>query len=160
MLKALLGTLVRPCLKMRSSGMSGDVAQWKVLAKCVRRLVQSPVPAEEERRDSGFAFLASHSCVSAVLRAVDVHLCAHSGSCVSPADCSTFRVDTAVIKQRVPILLKYLDSDTEKELQALYALQASIVKLDQPASKCPAWCREPSSSGDLWALKLGFGHGQ
>ena len=55
-----------------------------------------------------------------------------------PADCSTFRVDTAVIKQRVPILLKYLDSDTEKELQALYALQASIVKLDQPASKSPS----------------------
>ncbi|KAI5947188.1 Eukaryotic translation initiation factor 4 gamma 3 [Manis javanica] len=50
------------------------------------------------------------------------------------ADFSTFRVDTAVIKQRVPILLKYLDSDTEKELQALYALQASIVKLDQPAN--------------------------
>ncbi|KAJ7306509.1 hypothetical protein JRQ81_009865 [Phrynocephalus forsythii] len=45
---------------------------------------------------------------------------------------SSLRVDTAVIKQRVPILLKYLDSDTEKELQALYALQASIVKLDQP----------------------------
>ncbi|XP_070366891.1 eukaryotic translation initiation factor 4 gamma 3 isoform X13 [Equus asinus] len=50
------------------------------------------------------------------------------------ADSSAFRVDTAVIKQRVPILLKYLDSDTEKELQALYALQASIVKLDQPAN--------------------------
>ncbi|XP_075577748.1 eukaryotic translation initiation factor 4 gamma 3 isoform X7 [Pelecanus crispus] len=48
------------------------------------------------------------------------------------ADSSSFSVDTAVIKQRVPILLKYLDSDTEKELQALYALQASIVKLDQP----------------------------
>ncbi|KAM6313051.1 eukaryotic translation initiation factor 4 gamma 3 isoform 3-T4 [Podargus strigoides] len=48
------------------------------------------------------------------------------------ADSSSFRVDTAVIKQRVPILLKYLDSDTEKELQALYALQALIVKLDQP----------------------------
>uniref|UniRef100_A0A803TAZ0 Eukaryotic translation initiation factor 4 gamma 3 n=1 Tax=Anolis carolinensis TaxID=28377 RepID=A0A803TAZ0_ANOCA len=47
-------------------------------------------------------------------------------------DSSSLRVDTAVIKQRVPILLKYLDSDTEKELQALYALQASIVKLDQP----------------------------
>lgn len=53
----------------------------------------------------------------------------------SLADSSSFRVDTAVIKQRVPILLKYLDSDTEKELQALYALQASIVKLDQPPSK-------------------------
>ncbi|KFP22349.1 Eukaryotic translation initiation factor 4 gamma 3, partial [Egretta garzetta] len=48
------------------------------------------------------------------------------------ADSSSFCVDNAVIKQRVPILLKYLDSDTEKELQALYALQASIVKLDQP----------------------------
>lgn len=36
----------------------------------------------------------------------------------------------------MPILIKYLDSDTEKELQALYALQASIVKLDQPPSKC------------------------
>ncbi|XP_039223687.1 eukaryotic translation initiation factor 4 gamma 3 isoform X6 [Crotalus tigris] len=47
-------------------------------------------------------------------------------------DSSSLRVDTAVIKRRVPILLKYLDSDTEKELQALYALQASIVKLDQP----------------------------
>ncbi|XP_048375119.1 eukaryotic translation initiation factor 4 gamma 3 isoform X3 [Sphaerodactylus townsendi] len=47
-------------------------------------------------------------------------------------DSSSLRVDTAVIKQRVPILLKYLGSDTEKELQALYALQASIVKLDQP----------------------------
>lgn len=55
---------------------------------------------------------------------------------ISPADSSTLRVDTTVIKQRVPILLKYLDSDTEKELQALYALQASIVKLDQPPSKC------------------------
>ncbi|XP_074970186.1 eukaryotic translation initiation factor 4 gamma 3 isoform X10 [Phalacrocorax aristotelis] len=48
------------------------------------------------------------------------------------ADASSLCVDTAVVKQRVPILLKYLDSDTEKELQALYALQASIVKLDQP----------------------------
>uniref|UniRef100_A0A8D2JL72 Eukaryotic translation initiation factor 4 gamma 3 n=1 Tax=Varanus komodoensis TaxID=61221 RepID=A0A8D2JL72_VARKO len=48
------------------------------------------------------------------------------------ADSSSLRVDTAVVKQRVPVLLKYLDSDTEKELQALYALQASVVKLDQP----------------------------
>nr|XP_033777586.1 eukaryotic translation initiation factor 4 gamma 3 isoform X2 [Geotrypetes seraphini] len=47
-------------------------------------------------------------------------------------DCSSFRVDTAIIKQRLPVLLKYLDSDTERELQALYALQALIVKLDQP----------------------------
>lgn len=59
-----------------------------------------------------------------------------------PVDSSSLRVDTAVIKRRVPILLKYLDSDTEKELQALYALQASIVKLDQPPSKYPARVRD------------------
>ncbi|XP_069466444.1 eukaryotic translation initiation factor 4 gamma 3 isoform X4 [Ambystoma mexicanum] len=49
-------------------------------------------------------------------------------------DSSSFRVDTAIIKQRVPVLLKYLDSDTERELEALYALQALIAKLDQPAN--------------------------
>ncbi|XP_069096172.1 eukaryotic translation initiation factor 4 gamma 3 isoform X7 [Pleurodeles waltl] len=49
-------------------------------------------------------------------------------------DSSSFRVDTASIKQRVPVLLKYLDSDTERELEALYALQALIAKLDQPAN--------------------------
>ncbi|XP_039611651.1 eukaryotic translation initiation factor 4 gamma 3-like isoform X4 [Polypterus senegalus] len=42
------------------------------------------------------------------------------------------RVDTATIQRRLPVLLKYLNSDTEKQLQALYALQALIVKLDQP----------------------------
>ncbi|KAE8594821.1 hypothetical protein XENTR_v10019814 [Xenopus tropicalis] len=47
-------------------------------------------------------------------------------------DCSSCRVDITFLKQRVPVLLKYLDSDTERELQALYALQALIVKLDQP----------------------------
>ncbi|XP_066547258.1 eukaryotic translation initiation factor 4 gamma 3 isoform X2 [Amia ocellicauda] len=42
------------------------------------------------------------------------------------------RVDTATIQRRLPVLLKYLNSDTERQLQALYALQALIVKLDQP----------------------------
>uniref|UniRef100_A0AAY4ECG8 Eukaryotic translation initiation factor 4 gamma, 3a n=1 Tax=Denticeps clupeoides TaxID=299321 RepID=A0AAY4ECG8_9TELE len=41
-------------------------------------------------------------------------------------------VDTAVIQRRLPVLLKYLSSDTERQLQALYALQALIVTLDQP----------------------------
>ncbi|XP_058849323.1 eukaryotic translation initiation factor 4 gamma 3-like isoform X4 [Acipenser ruthenus] len=47
-------------------------------------------------------------------------------------DSTTSRVDTAIIQRRLPVLLKYLNSDTEKQLQALYALQALIVKLDQP----------------------------
>ncbi|XP_053725402.1 eukaryotic translation initiation factor 4 gamma 3-like isoform X4 [Synchiropus splendidus] len=42
------------------------------------------------------------------------------------------RVDTAIIQRRLPVLLKYLNSDTERQLQALYALQALIVSLDQP----------------------------
>ncbi|KAK1146113.1 hypothetical protein AOXY_G36004 [Acipenser oxyrinchus oxyrinchus] len=50
-------------------------------------------------------------------------------------DSTTSRVDTAIIQRRLPVLLKYLNSDTEKQLQALYALQALIVKLDQPPSK-------------------------
>ncbi|KAG9337674.1 hypothetical protein JZ751_028324 [Albula glossodonta] len=42
------------------------------------------------------------------------------------------QVDTTIIQRRLPVLLKYLNSDTERQLQALYALQALIVKLDQP----------------------------
>ncbi|XP_072101349.1 eukaryotic translation initiation factor 4 gamma 3 isoform X4 [Mobula birostris] len=42
------------------------------------------------------------------------------------------RVDATIIQQRLRLLLKYLNSDPERELQALYALQALIVKLDQP----------------------------
>uniref|UniRef100_A0A8C2XM75 Eukaryotic translation initiation factor 4 gamma 3 n=1 Tax=Cyclopterus lumpus TaxID=8103 RepID=A0A8C2XM75_CYCLU len=41
-------------------------------------------------------------------------------------------LDTAIIQRRLPVLLKYLNSDTERQLQALYALQALIVALDQP----------------------------
>lgn len=64
-------------------------------------------------------------------------------------------MDTAVIKQRVPILLKYLDSDTEKELQALYALQASIVKLDQPPSKCCLCAGIPAEGNGGFCERLG-----
>ncbi|XP_042245960.1 eukaryotic translation initiation factor 4 gamma 3-like [Thunnus maccoyii] len=45
---------------------------------------------------------------------------------------TNFRVDTAVIQRRLPVLKKYLKSDTEQQLQALYALQALIVSLNQP----------------------------
>uniref|UniRef100_A0A3P8W7K9 Eukaryotic translation initiation factor 4 gamma 3 n=1 Tax=Cynoglossus semilaevis TaxID=244447 RepID=A0A3P8W7K9_CYNSE len=41
-------------------------------------------------------------------------------------------VEPTIIRRRLPVLLKYLNSDTERQLQALYALQALIVALDQP----------------------------
>ncbi|XP_062987929.1 eukaryotic translation initiation factor 4 gamma 1 isoform X1 [Elgaria multicarinata webbii] len=44
-----------------------------------------------------------------------------------------YRMDSPVIKSRAKLLQKYL-SDEDKELQALYALQALVVKLDQPAN--------------------------
>ncbi|XP_068137423.1 eukaryotic translation initiation factor 4 gamma 1 isoform X2 [Hyperolius riggenbachi] len=42
-----------------------------------------------------------------------------------------YRVDVPVIHTRAKLLQKYLNSEA-KELQALYALQALVVKLDQP----------------------------
>ncbi|XP_078522280.1 eukaryotic translation initiation factor 4 gamma 1 isoform X4 [Lissotriton helveticus] len=42
-----------------------------------------------------------------------------------------YRVDIAVIRSRAKLLQKYF-SDEQKELQALYALQALVSKLDQP----------------------------
>ncbi|XP_073731303.1 eukaryotic translation initiation factor 4 gamma 3 isoform X3 [Misgurnus anguillicaudatus] len=45
---------------------------------------------------------------------------------------SSCKVDTSIIQRRLPVLHKYLNSDTERQLQALYALQAFIVQLDQP----------------------------
>ncbi|XP_056304697.1 eukaryotic translation initiation factor 4 gamma 3 [Danio aesculapii] len=47
---------------------------------------------------------------------------------------SSCKVDLSIIQTRLPVLHKYLNSDTERQLQALYALQALIVKLDQPAN--------------------------
>ncbi|XP_076973861.1 eukaryotic translation initiation factor 4 gamma 1 isoform X3 [Tamandua tetradactyla] len=44
-----------------------------------------------------------------------------------------FRVDVAVLKARAKLLQKYL-CDEQKELQALYALQALVVTLEQPAN--------------------------
>ncbi|KAG1961752.1 eukaryotic translation initiation factor 4 gamma [Pimephales promelas] len=49
-------------------------------------------------------------------------------------DGSSSKVDLTIIQRRLPVLHKYLNSDTERQLQALYALQALIVKLDQPAN--------------------------
>lgn len=45
-----------------------------------------------------------------------------------------YRVDVEQITQRAKLLQKYL-VDEQKELQALYALQALMVRLEQPASE-------------------------
>lgn len=55
----------------------------------------------------------------------------------SPAVENPYRVDALVISNRAKLLQKYM-RDEQKELQALYALQALVVKLDQPPSECHA----------------------
>ncbi|KAI8488559.1 Eukaryotic translation initiation factor 4 gamma [Branchiostoma belcheri] len=42
------------------------------------------------------------------------------------------RCDTQAVHRRVVLLQKYLDNESTRELQALFALQALIVKLDHP----------------------------
>lgn len=54
--------------------------------------------------------------------------------CQSAIICETpYRVDGELIKQRAKLLQKYL-KDEQKELQALYALQALMVQMEQPAN--------------------------
>ncbi|XP_062317767.1 eukaryotic translation initiation factor 4 gamma 3 isoform X5 [Osmerus eperlanus] len=65
---------------------------------------------------------------SPFLRALMTAVCKAAVKDESPS----CRVDTVIIRRRLPVLLKYLNSDTERQLQALYALQALIVTLDQP----------------------------
>uniref|UniRef100_A0A673LKH0 Eukaryotic translation initiation factor 4 gamma 3-like n=1 Tax=Sinocyclocheilus rhinocerous TaxID=307959 RepID=A0A673LKH0_9TELE len=47
---------------------------------------------------------------------------------------SSYKVDLSIIQRRLPVLHKYFNLDTERQLQALYALQVLIIKLDQPAN--------------------------
>lgn len=51
-----------------------------------------------------------------------------------PAGENPYKVDSEQIKMRVKLLQKYL-KDEQKELQALYALQALMVQMEQPASE-------------------------
>ncbi|KAJ8264847.1 hypothetical protein COCON_G00139460 [Conger conger] len=66
------------------------------------------------------------------LRALMTSVCKAAVTDGALGDSASCRVDTTIIQRRLPVLLKYLSSDTERQLQALYALQALIVKLDQP----------------------------
>lgn len=51
-----------------------------------------------------------------------------------PAGENPYKVDGEKIKMRAKLLQKYL-KDEQKELQALYALQALMVQMEQPASE-------------------------
>lgn len=65
-----------------------------------------------------------------------VSLVTHSPSLLAslrPGE-NPYKVDVEQITQRAKLLQRYL-SDEKKELQALYALQALMVHMEQPASE-------------------------
>ncbi|XP_073776641.1 eukaryotic translation initiation factor 4 gamma 1a isoform X8 [Danio rerio] len=65
---------------------------------------------------------------SQFVRALMMSVCQSAIICENP-----YRVDVEQINQRAKLLQKYL-SDEQKELQALYALQALMVQMEQPAN--------------------------
>ncbi|XP_041796222.1 eukaryotic translation initiation factor 4 gamma 1-like isoform X2 [Chelmon rostratus] len=62
------------------------------------------------------------------VRALMTCICQSAVICENP-----YKVDGEQIKQRAKLLQKYL-TDEQKELQALYALQALMVQMEQPAN--------------------------
>uniref|UniRef100_A0A671XZL3 Eukaryotic translation initiation factor 4 gamma 1 n=1 Tax=Sparus aurata TaxID=8175 RepID=A0A671XZL3_SPAAU len=62
------------------------------------------------------------------VRALMTSVCQSAVICENP-----YKVDSEKIKQRAKLLQKYL-KDEQKELQALYALQALMVQMEQPAN--------------------------
>ncbi|KAM9733254.1 eukaryotic translation initiation factor 4 gamma 1 isoform 3-T3 [Menidia menidia] len=65
---------------------------------------------------------------SAFVRALMTSVCQAAVVCGSP-----YKVDGELLKQRARLLQRYL-KDEQKELQALYALQALMVEMEQPAN--------------------------
>ncbi|KAL0973365.1 hypothetical protein UPYG_G00202500 [Umbra pygmaea] len=63
-----------------------------------------------------------------LVRAVMTSICQSAIICETP-----YRLNAKVIIERAPLLQKYL-TDEQKELQALYALQALMVEMEQPAN--------------------------
>ena len=54
---------------------------------------------------------------------------------ISGTGAQSYKLDNTKIQSRVVLLQKYLDHQAELELQALYALQALVHKLDHPPGK-------------------------
>ncbi|XP_044205762.1 eukaryotic translation initiation factor 4 gamma 3 isoform X7 [Thunnus albacares] len=99
------------------------------LSRQLERLLLEDMASDEQIFDWVEANLdESQMSSSPFLRALMTAVC----KAAVKDDNTNCRVDTAIIQRRLPVLLKYLNSDTERQLQALYALQALIVALDQP----------------------------
>nr|XP_040060754.1 eukaryotic translation initiation factor 4 gamma 3 isoform X11 [Gasterosteus aculeatus aculeatus] len=120
-------------LQFLSDGPEGDVSKRilspEELSQQLERLLLEDMVSDEEIFKWAEATVdESQTSSSPFLRALMTAVC----KAAVKDDTTNCRVDTAIIQKRLPVLLKYLNSDTERQLQALYALQALIVALDQP----------------------------
>uniref|UniRef100_A0A8C7HVU3 Eukaryotic translation initiation factor 4 gamma 3 n=1 Tax=Oncorhynchus kisutch TaxID=8019 RepID=A0A8C7HVU3_ONCKI len=101
----------------------------EVLNRQLERLLLEDMASDEQIFDWVEANLdESQMSSSPFLRALMTAVC----KAAVKDESTSCRVDVAIIQRRLPVLLKYLNSDTERQLQALYALQGLIVTLDQP----------------------------
>ncbi|XP_026096921.1 eukaryotic translation initiation factor 4 gamma 3 isoform X5 [Carassius auratus] len=101
------------------------------LSKQLEKLLLEDMAGDEQIFDWVEANLdESEMSSSPFLRALMTAVC----KAAVKSEGSSYKVDLSMIQRRLPVLHKYLNSDTERQLQALYALQALIVKLDQPAN--------------------------
>ncbi|XP_054866824.1 eukaryotic translation initiation factor 4 gamma 3 isoform X14 [Amphiprion ocellaris] len=111
------------------AALSKKILSPEELSRQLERLLLEDMASDEQIFDWVEANLdESQMSSSPFLRALMTAVC----KAAVKDDSTSCRVDTAIIQRRLPVLLKYLNSDTERQLQALYALQALIVALDQP----------------------------
>uniref|UniRef100_A0A3P8TQC7 Eukaryotic translation initiation factor 4 gamma 3 n=1 Tax=Amphiprion percula TaxID=161767 RepID=A0A3P8TQC7_AMPPE len=111
------------------AALSKKILSPEELSRQLERLLLEDMASDEQIFDWVEANLdESQMSSSPFLRALMTAVC----KAAVKDDNTSCRVDTAIIQRRLPVLLKYLNSDTERQLQALYALQALIVALDQP----------------------------
>ncbi|XP_070762632.1 eukaryotic translation initiation factor 4 gamma 1 isoform X1 [Enoplosus armatus] len=97
------------------------------LTKQLDRLIQDK--ADNQRVfDWVEANLDEQQTSNMFVRALMTCICQSAVICENP-----YKVDGEQIKQRAKLLQKYL-KDEQKELQALYALQALMVQMEQPAN--------------------------
>ncbi|XP_029286855.1 eukaryotic translation initiation factor 4 gamma 3 isoform X3 [Cottoperca gobio] len=111
------------------AALSKKILSPEELSQQLERLLLEDMASDEQIFDWVEANLDdSQMSSSPFLRALMTAVC----KAAVKDDNTNCRVDTAIIQRRLPVLLKYLNSDTERQLQALYALQMLIVALDQP----------------------------
>uniref|UniRef100_A0AAY5JZB7 Eukaryotic translation initiation factor 4 gamma, 3a n=1 Tax=Esox lucius TaxID=8010 RepID=A0AAY5JZB7_ESOLU len=111
------------------AALSTTVLSPEALSRQLERLLLEDMATDEQIFDWVEANLdESQMSSSPFLRALMTAVC----KAAVKDESTSCRVDVSIIQRRLPVLLKYLNSDTERQLQALYALQTLIVSLDQP----------------------------